>query len=272
MRPDRRERLRKLLISYFDGIIVVDATDPEHTPRWSSPLALQPLHTHPLMRTIAVTALRAGAPASGLFSTYLASWIDHVCDLPEFGEAPSGPIPDSTLGEYTANTLRKKAAYRQILRTCMEGLSDDPEAVGTRWVQERTDIITVLRDLCKEHGDNNWPDDMHLGDVISKHLVPYLSESAVPDIQPHDPQPYDLDCEDTALVAAIISDERDRQMAEVDRQRASIAGLLDRLQEWWAGHETHTFDSTDAPWLKVVQALETWEKENYPRGTHENQD
>ncbi len=36
------------------------------------------------------------------------------------------------------------------------------------------DIRAVLRNVCKDFGDNDWPDDLHLGDVIDKHLARYL--------------------------------------------------------------------------------------------------
>jgi hypothetical protein len=35
---------------------------------------------------------------------------------------------------------------------------------------ERADAIRTLRRLCSEHGDNFWSDDLHLSDIIDKHL------------------------------------------------------------------------------------------------------
>lgn len=32
----------------------------------------------------------------------------------------------------------------------------------------------ALRRVCQEHGDNDWPNDLNLADVIEKHLAPYL--------------------------------------------------------------------------------------------------
>ena len=35
---------------------------------------------------------------------------------------------------------------------------------------ERYYAITALRQLCEEHGDNNWADSLHLADIIDKHV------------------------------------------------------------------------------------------------------
>ena len=34
----------------------------------------------------------------------------------------------------------------------------------------RAETIALLRDLCAQTGDNDWPDDLHPADVIEKHL------------------------------------------------------------------------------------------------------
>jgi predicted secreted protein len=39
---------------------------------------------------------------------------------------------------------------------------------------EREEAINTLRDLCREHGDNDWSDDLHLADIIDKHLGRHL--------------------------------------------------------------------------------------------------
>jgi len=40
--------------------------------------------------------------------------------------------------------------------------------------QERREIISALRDACSEIGDNDWPDDLHIADIIEKHLARHL--------------------------------------------------------------------------------------------------
>ena len=41
---------------------------------------------------------------------------------------------------------------------------------------ELDEARSVLRRLCAEHGDNDWDDDLHLADVINKHLGRYLDD------------------------------------------------------------------------------------------------
>lgn len=68
-----------------------------------------------------------------------------------------------------------RAAWRRILRTALSELGiDDPEAGKARWVIEREHAVAALRSLCSEFGDNDWPNDLHLGDIINKHLGDHL--------------------------------------------------------------------------------------------------
>jgi len=39
---------------------------------------------------------------------------------------------------------------------------------------ERTETIATLRRLLHDLGDDDWPDNLHLSDIIEKHLVPAL--------------------------------------------------------------------------------------------------
>ena len=39
-------------------------------------------------------------------------------------------------------------------------------------------VRAALRRLCDDFGDNDWSDDLHLVDVIEKHLAPYLGDEA----------------------------------------------------------------------------------------------
>jgi hypothetical protein len=70
-----------------------------------------------------------------------------------------------------------KAAWRRLLGEAIGELGlrgADKDLAGLH--VERTDAVAQLRMLCREHGDNDWDDDDHLGDVIDKHLGRYLSE------------------------------------------------------------------------------------------------
>ena len=52
----------------------------------------------------------------------------------------------------------------------------DMERKYYSWIEERQAAVNQLRVLCDEYGDNDWPDDLHLGDVIEKHLGRPLNE------------------------------------------------------------------------------------------------
>jgi len=41
---------------------------------------------------------------------------------------------------------------------------------------EREETISALRGVCEDHGDNDWDNDLHLADVVNKHLGNYLYE------------------------------------------------------------------------------------------------
>ena len=41
-------------------------------------------------------------------------------------------------------------------------------------LKEREVAVAALRELCGEYGDNDWADDLHLADVIEKHLRRHL--------------------------------------------------------------------------------------------------
>lgn len=64
-----------------------------------------------------------------------------------------------------------RAAMRSILGKVLVELKDDPDISAERLLAERADAIATLRRLCKEYGDNDWPDKLHLSDIIEKHLI-----------------------------------------------------------------------------------------------------
>jgi hypothetical protein len=62
-----------------------------------------------------------------------------------------------------------KAAYSNVISFCMKVLNPE-ERTATSLLIEREEAITALRDICHEFGDNNWPNTLHLADIIEKHL------------------------------------------------------------------------------------------------------
>ena len=71
----------------------------------------------------------------------------------------------------TAYTEGQAATARRVLRAILPDMTDGN---AERWRLERGEAVAALRSICAEHGDNNWPDELHLADAINKHLGKYL--------------------------------------------------------------------------------------------------
>lgn len=72
------------------------------------------------------------------------------------------------------------AAWRSMLSNCCRELGyDNPEVEKVSWITERVDTISILRSACSEFGDNEWEDDLHLADVIEKHLQNHLEQNRI---------------------------------------------------------------------------------------------
>lgn len=64
-----------------------------------------------------------------------------------------------------------RAAWVHMLGECLRQLGyKSDEAKHVAWIKEREQAIAMLRQVCEIHGDNDWPDDGHLADIIEKHL------------------------------------------------------------------------------------------------------
>jgi hypothetical protein len=62
-------------------------------------------------------------------------------------------------------------AWSLMLQTCLKNLGTTAKkGVPT----ERIDVILFLRDICEEFGDNDWPDNLHIVDIIDKHLLRHV--------------------------------------------------------------------------------------------------
>lgn len=68
----------------------------------------------------------------------------------------------------------QQCAYREMLGVCLRGIDAPPTE---RLQLERSAAVAMLRSVCAEHGDNDWPDNLHLADVIEKHLWRYLDDN-----------------------------------------------------------------------------------------------
>jgi hypothetical protein len=81
--------------------------------------------------------------------------------------------------EDKAYEMGSQAAWRQMLSTALAnlpGAMSAPERMLAARTAELHDVRMQLRALCAEFGDNDWPDELHLGDVIDKHLARHLYE------------------------------------------------------------------------------------------------
>lgn len=68
-----------------------------------------------------------------------------------------------------------RMAWVMMLTACCRHLGvDDPAAAKAIWIAEREEAVSMLRNVCDEHGDNDWPDDLYLADIIEKHLWKHL--------------------------------------------------------------------------------------------------
>lgn len=64
--------------------------------------------------------------------------------------------------------LGGRAAHAHHLQLAVQHLGPDGDL--HRWRLERAAAVAALRRICEKFGDNDWPDDLHLADVLEKHL------------------------------------------------------------------------------------------------------
>lgn len=75
--------------------------------------------------------------------------------------------------EEAAYMRGRKAVYREMLGTALRHLGGE-DLTREQLIEERAEAIAALRSVCDDHGDNDWKDDLHLADIISKHLADHL--------------------------------------------------------------------------------------------------
>lgn len=70
----------------------------------------------------------------------------------------------------------RRAGFRLILQECLSGLRYEPYTlkVYAKMCVEREEAISSLRQLCETHGDNDWPANLNLSDIIEKHLARHI--------------------------------------------------------------------------------------------------
>lgn len=81
--------------------------------------------------------------------------------------------------EEVAYEQGNRAAWLAMLSQCLMQLGyATPEAAQVAWVPEREQAVAQLRMLCGDFGDNDWDNNLHLADIIDKHLGKYLNAPA----------------------------------------------------------------------------------------------
>ena len=73
----------------------------------------------------------------------------------------------------------RKAMAASIIRECWDELNPDEKKIANLII-ERQEIVAMLRQVCENHGDNDWTDELNLADVIEKHLWRHLRENPEP--------------------------------------------------------------------------------------------
>lgn len=68
----------------------------------------------------------------------------------------------------------RKGAFAEILRHCMGQIGQTQYTIAEVLTVERVETLKMLRQVCERFGDNDWPDNLHLADVIEKHLMRHL--------------------------------------------------------------------------------------------------
>lgn len=68
-----------------------------------------------------------------------------------------------------------KEAYREVMMHCFRRLAGKGDDL-IDFADQRCRAVSMLRQVCEAHGDNDWPDDLDLSDVIEKHLWRHLEQ------------------------------------------------------------------------------------------------
>lgn len=120
--------------------------------------------------------------------------------------------------EQQAYTEGERAVWTRLLGECLRNLGyDEPTVQAVAWVKEREAIVAQLRQVCRDFGNNDWPDDLSLADVIDKYLAGPL----------HAAKPDYCDTDDVAKALRAEDNNLDKNLNEAQADAAALrAGLL----------------------------------------------
>lgn len=78
---------------------------------------------------------------------------------------------------YLAHALKNlNDALGDVISYLPRGPVEDPNVLIAQLTSERLGAIQALRKTCEYFGDNNWEPNLHLADIIEKHLYRHLEE------------------------------------------------------------------------------------------------
>jgi hypothetical protein len=80
-------------------------------------------------------------------------------------------------GYIEGRTFSDTARLHEVLQS-LSGIApdEDPLVRLAHATLELRDTRAALRILCREHGSNDWDDNLYLADVVEKHLGRYLDD------------------------------------------------------------------------------------------------
>lgn len=110
-------------------------------------------------------------------SPFTLALVEQALEASAESEALASANLDQAIGDTLDRAAKRgsRRAWLIMLREVLKGLGfDSPEWSAGRWLIEREEAIGALRRLCAAHGDNDWPDVLHLADIINNHLAPHL--------------------------------------------------------------------------------------------------
>lgn len=77
--------------------------------------------------------------------------------------------------EEAAYTRGKRYVWQLMLQEAIMGLEMTGQTLESL-ILEREATVAALRSACEHHGDNEWASNLHLADVVEKHLVRHLPD------------------------------------------------------------------------------------------------
>lgn len=77
--------------------------------------------------------------------------------------------------EERAYMAGSQAAWQRIALEALKNFDPGPLRKQVYCEVERAEAIQALRELCREALiSDDWPDDLHLADIVSKHITPHI--------------------------------------------------------------------------------------------------